>query len=137
MTNRRYEIGVEETRYWDEEEEEQEQNEECEEEEDLLSNDEAELAMFNPIPYHFKLKDVLGQPVDLLPDDMAKVRVNCPPFHTLLDHCLAVLWIAFNGDLTNQDMLHSGDLNWAIKFLEGLKNRWVVFRKIPVYFMQY
>lgn len=121
MTDRRYEIGVEETtNYWDEEEEEQEL--ECEEE-DLLSNDEAEIAQFNPIPYHFKLKDVLGKPIDLLPDDMAKVRVNCPPFHTLLDHCLAVLWIAFGGDSNNLDMLHSGDLNWAIKFLEGLTNR--------------
>lgn len=120
MTNRRYEIGVEETRYYDEEEEMQ--VEECEEE-DLLSDDEAEAPFFNPIPYHFKLKDVLGEPVDLLPDDMAKVRVNCPPFHTLLDHCLAVLWIAFNRESTSTDMLHSGDLNWAIKFLEGLKNK--------------
>lgn len=108
----------------EEEEEHDEQEVECEEEEDLLSNDEAELGEFNPIPYHFKLKDILGKPVDLMPDEMAKVRVNCPPFHTLLDHCLAVLWIVFGTDATSHSMLHSGDLNWAIKFLEGLKNRY-------------
>lgn len=118
MTCRRYEYGLEETMY---EEEEEAETEECEEE-DLLSDEEAEADEFHPVPYHFKLKDVLGEPVDLLPDDMAKVRVNCPPFYTLLDHCLAVLWLAFTQE---SSMLQSGDLNWAIKFLEGLKNKYV------------
>lgn len=124
MTNRRYEIGVDETNQSNNDDEDEYEEQECEEE-DLLSDDDEILTSFNPVPYHFKLKDVLGEPVDLLPEDMAKVRVNSPPFHTLLDHCLAVLWLVYNRGLGNRDLLESGDLNWAIKFLEGLKDEYV------------
>lgn len=94
---------------------------------EYFPDDDEILTTFNPVPYHFKLRDVLGEPVDLLPEDMAKVRVNSPPFHTLLDHCLAVLWLVYNRGLGNRDLLQSGDLNWAIKFLEGLKDKYGSF----------
>lgn len=93
----------------------------------ITDSSEDELDIFEPIPYMFVLKDALGYPIRLSTSQIQNAKVICPPFHLLLDHLVAVLWIFYSRN--GIEKLSTSHIHWALKFLEGIQTRHVLCKK--------
>lgn len=69
---------------------------------------------YAPKPYTFKMPKFLHF-------NMKTPKVNCPPFHVLLDHTIAVIWLLFSPKQPTKELgiVH---LQWAISFLQAIRN---------------
>ena len=76
-------------------------------------------AYFRPRPYTFHVKDALKKRSN---GDATNAYVRCPDFHVILDHTIAVLWMSFADD-QDWTQLKPSQVQWAKKFLEGIKNK--------------
>lgn len=81
------------------------------------------LEEFVPVPYVFLLKDALGQDLSLSPNNLTNAQMECPEFHVLLDHLIAVLWSFYS---KKHELLGTTQVHWALKILEGTKDRQVL-----------
>lgn len=81
------------------------------------------------------MEDHNHQMIHMNPDDCLSQRINCPDFHVLLDHTIAVLWMFYSdtpptlnsaADTKSYDRLRdisTGQIQWAVRFLETIRNR--------------
>lgn len=73
---------------------------------------------FFPSVYNFRVKNHKDLFVRIDNDKCSNGRVQCPEFHIIFDHTLAILWMCFSKKVEASP----AQIRWAVKFLEGLTN---------------
>ncbi|CAH1114041.1 unnamed protein product [Psylliodes chrysocephalus] len=70
---------------------------------------------YNPMPYIFRV------PGTSIPIKIANLTARSPPFHILLDHTIAVVWLLFAQN-TYDCPLGINQLQWALAFLKTIQD---------------
>ncbi|XP_028130679.1 uncharacterized protein LOC114326483 [Diabrotica virgifera virgifera] len=69
---------------------------------------------YTPMPYVFRV------PTTSIPTKIVNLLARSPPFHLLLDHTIAVIWLLF-GQGEYDSPLGIGQLQWALAFLKTVQ----------------